>query len=283
MAAFTERIISSSQGRVIAYDHGAHVAQWTLHGVPVVWVSRRSMYTADKAIRGGIPVCWPWFANGPSGEQSPSHGLVRTLPWRLTDHQADALAWSLSAADLPSPSRDLYPADFDSMVQVRISPDDLEISHTLVNTGSSALTYEIALHTYLHVGDVRDVVVLGLDGVDYYDKVLRTSARQEETLRISGEVDRIYGSPGPIQVHDPTLNRVLNIEAKGAGNVVLWNPGSVGAEEMSDFADEEWTRMVCVETANIGDRAVHVEPGARHTTAARISVQGLDARKDHKR
>ncbi|MGC1207588.1 MAG: D-hexose-6-phosphate mutarotase [Ornithinimicrobium sp.] len=272
MAIFTQRTIGTERSHVTAYDHGAHVAQWTIGSVPVIWVSRLARYAADQSIRGGIPVCWPWFANGPDGQRTPSHGLVRTVGWTLQEQESDRLLWTLSSADLPQHSRLLFDQGFESTMEATVRADALVVSHTVTNTSPTAFTYELALHTYLHVGDVRDARLHGVDGVDYYDKVTGTQATQEGPLRISGEVDRIYRTPGPVRVQDPTLQRVITLEASGARNVVVWNPGPDGAAKMSDFADQEWTQMLCVETANIDDNAVALEPGQSHSTSVRVSV-----------
>lgn len=278
MAAFTERTIRTEHGTVSAYDHGAHVAQWVEREVPVVWISKRSEYVADKALRGGIPVCWPWFANGPHGDLTPSHGLVRTLAWTLDEHERDRLTWRLSSADLPEASRHLFPYEFESTMQVALRPLALDVSHTVTNVGAQPFDYEIALHTYLHVGDVRDVRIHGLDGEAYYDKVTGQEATQDGPLQITGEVDSIYQRSGLVELLDPTLERVLTIEAQGAGNVVVWNPGPEGAKQMDDFADAEWTQMVCIETANIGERAIALDPGASHRTSVTVAVHDLNER-----
>ncbi|MGB3257623.1 MAG: D-hexose-6-phosphate mutarotase [Ornithinimicrobium sp.] len=272
MAEFTERTLRADHSTLTAYDHGAHVAQWVHHAVPVVWVSQRSKYAADQAIRGGIPVCWPWFASGPGGDRKPSHGLARTQSWSLSDQAPGRLAWALSSGDLSETSRQQFPYPFDATMEVTLDPDAVQVTHTVTNTGARAFTYEIALHTYLHVSDVRDVQLLGLDGADYYDKVATADATQSGPLRIDGEVDRIYDVAGPVRIEDSILERVITVTSSGGGNVVVWNPGPSGAATMSDFGNEEWTQMVCVETANVGDHAVALEPGRSHATAATITV-----------
>lgn len=272
MAEFTERTLRADHSTLTAYDHGAHVTQWVHHAVPVVWVSQRSKYAAGQAIRGGIPVCWPWFANGPGGDRKPSHGLARTQSWRLWDQAPGRLAWALSSVDLPDTSRHLFPHQFEATMEVTLDPDALQVTHTVTNTGAQGFTYEIALHTYLHVGDVRDVDVLGLDAADYYDKVAEVDATQTGPLRLDGETDRVYREAGPVRVEDPALERVITVTPSGARNVVVWNPGPAGATEMSDFGDDEWTQMICVETANIGDQAVALEPGSGHATTTTITV-----------
>lgn len=271
MSAFTPRRLGQPDSVVTAYDHGAHVAQWVVDDIPVVWVSRRASYAADVCIRGGIPVCWPWFANGPSGDRRPSHGVARTATWTLLDHSESGARWGLTASNLPQ-TDDVLVRQSESILDVRVTGRSLAVAHTVTNSGDASMSYEIALHTYLHVGDVRDVSLRGLDAVTYFDKVTQTTATQTGDLRIADEVDRIYESGEPVTVLDPTMDRSITVSSEGAGNVVVWNPGPDNAASMSDFADEEWTQMVCVETANIGDRSIHLGPGASHTTTARIEL-----------
>lgn len=271
MAAFTPRTLTAGDGVLTAYDHGAHIATWTVQDVPVVWVSRRSEYAAGVAIRGGVPICWPWFASGPDGDRSPSHGWARTSLWALMEITSDSATWRLTRSMLPEQAQAGAP---DAMcdVHVMLTADSVQIRHTTTNLGRDAISYEVALHSYLHVGDVRHIQVRGLSGAGYFDKVTEQDATQDEPLRIVGEVDRIYHSPGPVAVLDPILGRELTIRTEGAANTVLWNPGAEGAEAMSDFGDTEWTQIICVETANIDQQAIHLEPDASHTTTALITV-----------
>lgn len=279
MGAFTPRHISSAGSRATAYDHGAHVAQWDVDGVPVVWVSRRASFSTDVSIRGGIPVCWPWFANGPAGDQQPSHGVARTALWTMLEHEDSTASWGLTSHDVRATDGGI-PSSFKSTLSARVQGRSLTVAHTVVNTGDAPISYEVALHTYLHVGDVRDVSVTGLDAVGYFDKVSSTDATQAGDVRIDGEIDRIYDTGGSVRVVDPTLDRVVTVTGEGANNVVIWNPGPDGAREMDDFADDEWTQMVCVETANIGKNAVNLPPLASHTTALTLDLSATPDREE---
>ncbi len=271
MAAFTPRTLMAGEGVLTAYDHGAHVASWTINDVPVVWVSRRSQYVASAAIRGGVPICWPWFANGPTGDRKPSHGVARTTTWDLVEHGPDAARWRLTSARLREAGAELD-SDVESEMHVMVTSEALQLRHTVTNVGQSPMSYELALHTYLHVADVRHVEVGGLSDTAYYDKVKGENAHQTEPLRVTDQVDRIYHSPGPVHLVDPILDRQVSVRSQGASNTVIWNPGPAGAAEMSDFGDTEWTQMLCVETANIDTNAINLEPGQSHTTTTLIAV-----------
>lgn len=273
MPGFERRTLTADGDTLEAYDHGAHVTRWTHQGVPVVWVSDHARYEDGVAIRGGIPVCWPWFAAGPEGDRSPSHGLVRTRAWHPLSASQDALSWRLTHEDLDAAAREAFEGEFVCTLVARLANGGLEVSLEVENTGSQEMTYEVALHSYLHVQDVREVALVGLDGTSYYDKVHQREDTQTGDLRITQAQDRIYDSPGPVRVVDPGLGRELVVSSTGAANTVIWNPGPDGAAGMKDFGDDEWTEVVCVESACVDSSAVRLAPGAGHRTGTRIEVR----------
>ncbi|HKJ11739.1 MAG TPA: D-hexose-6-phosphate mutarotase [Ornithinimicrobium sp.] len=273
MAGFDRRTVTTDTDELVAYDHGAHVTRWAHRGVPVVWVSGHARYEEGTAIRGGVPVCWPWFASGPDGDRSPSHGLARTRRWTLVRQEERVLAWRLTHEDLDEAAREAFGAEFHCTLTAEIAPASLRLRHEVLNAGSDELNYEVALHTYLHVGDVRRAVIEGLDGVGYYDKVAEHDVTQQGPVQVTGQTDSIYRSPGPVRVLDPVLERELHVSSTGAANTVIWNPGPEGAAEMGDFGDEEWTDVVCVETACVGSASVTLAAGEQHVVEARIDVR----------
>lgn len=277
MADFTPRTLSTDTGQLTAYDHGAHVVQWSLQEVPVVWVSRRARYETGQSIRGGIPVCWPWFAAGQDGTVSPSHGFARVAGWHLAEQTPTELRWRLTEADVQGlDGSRLFPHRFELVHEVELVADGdgpaLEVSCTTLNPGDSPIRFEVALHTYLHVGDVQAVLLRGLDGVGYFDKVTRTDRTQDGDVRLTGETDRVYHSPGPLTLRDPVLDRELHLRSEGADSTVVWNPWADKAAGLDDLADDEWSRMVCVEAAALGDGGVELAPGERHCITQRITV-----------
>ncbi|WP_109471327.1 D-hexose-6-phosphate mutarotase [Ornithinimicrobium cavernae] len=276
MEARTHR---TGTGTVRAHDQGAQLTEWRVGGVPVIWVSALARYAEGQPIRGGVPVCWPWFGPGRSGDLSPAHGFARTAPWRLVDEVVDdagvRLAWELSSADTAGRSgTERFPHTFRARVEVRVT-DRATVSLTVRNEDSAAFDYEAALHTYLHVGDIRRVRLTGLDGAHYFDKVLRAGATQHGDLVCTGETDRVHTSDGPVAVHDPVLGRTLTVEKASSPHTVVWNPWAEKAAAMEDFGDREWTEMVCVEAAAVGDGAVRLEPGAEHTLSTTVRVGPL--------
>lgn len=267
-------------GTVITHDQGAHLTEWRLGDTPVIWVSSESEYAEGQPIRGGVPVCWPWFGPGRSGDLSPAHGFARIAPWRLVQEDSDGsalrLAWELTSADVQGlPGSEHFTHEFTARLDVTVE-QAASVALTVRNEGAEPFDYEVALHTYLHVGDIRQVEIVGLDGCDYFDKVLGTDATQQGPVVFEGETDRVYASPATVQVHDPVLRRTMVIEKSGSPNTVVWNPWTDKARAMSDFADDEWQQMVCVEAATVGGHAVVLDPGQEHTLSTTVRVATAD-------
>lgn len=275
-----KRSYHTASGTVTAHDQGAHLAEWCVGGVPVIWVSRSSEYAEGRPVRGGVPVCWPWFGPGRGGDLSPAHGFARIAPWRLVDEAADddavQLVWELTSQDVADvDGAAAFPHAFRARLEVQIK-EAATITFTVFNEDRVAFDYEAALHTYLHVGDIRQVQIAGLDGAVYYDKLAREDRTQAGDVEFSGETDRIYTSSDTVRVQDPVLGRDLIIEKTGSPHTVVWTPWDAKAAAMTDLADDEWPLMVCVEAAVVGDRAVLLEPGAAQilSTTVRVSPRG---------
>jgi glucose-6-phosphate 1-epimerase len=261
------------------YLLGAHVCRWQPlgHPQPVLWMSGRSLFEPGRPIRGGVPICFPWFGPNASRPQAPVHGFARTQSWELVGVAAEpdgTIAARLSLASNDT-SRAFDAAEFLLEYVVRFGAT-LDLSLTVTNTGASALRFEEALHTYLTVGDVTRVSVAGLDGAEYYDKTDgMTRKRQQGAVVIAAETDRLYvDTTGAITLDDPTLGRRVVVAKTGSHSSVVWNPWTAKSAAMPDFGDDEWTGMTCVETANAAENAIALDPGRRHTMTAAIGVVG---------
>jgi glucose-6-phosphate 1-epimerase len=261
-----------------AYLQGAHVCRWQPggHPHPVLWMSGRSWFEPGRPIRGGVPICFPWFGPNPTRPQAPAHGIARTQQWGLDAVAADTdgtiiARFALAANDV---SRALDPAEFSLLYTVRFGTA-LDLALTVANTGASAMRFEEALHTYLAVGDVTRVTVSGLDGADYYDKTDGMKRkRQTGGITVASETDRLYvDTTTAVYLDDPTLGRRIVVSKTGSCSTVVWNPWIAKSAAMPDFGDDEWTGMTCVETVNAADNAVTLGPGEQHTTTATISLE----------
>ncbi|MEO5820935.1 MAG: D-hexose-6-phosphate mutarotase [Vicinamibacteraceae bacterium] len=269
--------VNNAQARAQIYLHGAHVTAWQPAGhEPVLWMSQASMWDAAKPIRGGVPICFPWFGPHATDTSAPGHGFARLRDWTLTEarddgHGATELAFQLTTPAAPPAA---WPHAFDATYRVSVGAS-LGLALEIRNTGADAFTFEEALHTYFAVRDVRGIDIRGLEGVDYLDKVGAATRRTQgrEPIRITGETDRIYlDTRGACAIHDPAAGRRIVVGKSGSDATVVWNPWVAKAKAMPDFGDDEWPGMVCVETCNVNVHRVTLAAGARHTLTATIDA-----------
>ncbi|WP_169925972.1 D-hexose-6-phosphate mutarotase [Serinibacter salmoneus] len=251
------------------YLHGAHVTDWAPSGQdPVIWLSEHSTFVPGRAIRGGIPLSAPWFADGRTGDMTPAHGWFRTSTWEFTGAQdvdgTVSLAFHLDGADVGHPT---ISADY--VVEM-----GEELTLELAITTQEPLVLENALHTYLAVADIDAVSVRGLEGCHYVDKApggLPDNIQQGE-VTFAGETDRVYTHDGAAQVIDPAAGRLISLTKSGSSKTVVWNPAVAKSAAMADFGDEEWRGMMCLEVANALDGVIPLEAGGSHTMRATYAV-----------
>lgn len=261
------------------YLQGAHVTAWQpAGGDPVIWLPDAAQFRHGAAIRGGVPVCFPWFGAGRTPGLAPAHGFARTTPWRLTRATDDAgtvtLTFALTHDDVAgAPGAEHWPFAFEAEYTVTVGAA-LTLALTVHNTGEETFSFEEALHTYLAVTDVRTATVDGLDGARYLDKTAPDDAApvlQSGPVTFSGVTDRVYRRGTSLTVTDPGA-RSITVTPGHAADTVVWNPWAEKAAAMADIGDEEWPTMVCVETANVLDDAVTVEAGGSHTMSVTYEV-----------
>jgi len=263
----------------MVYEHGAHLTSWTpIDQAPVLWLSSRARFEPAVAIRGGVPIIFPWFGAGRSGDLAPAHGFARTQQWKLLewsrhdDSTVATLVLEGSREDDPS-----FPFAFAARYQIRLGRS-LHLSLTVENTDEQPFVFEEALHAYFAIGDVRQVVVTGLDGCSYLDQAdangLTTKVQQGD-VTFTGETDRIYSASGQIRVVDEVLKRVIIIEKEHSASTVVWNPWIDKAKRMSDFGDHEWSSMLCVEGGNLRHAAIGLQPGQSHTMHYSVRIDAL--------
>lgn len=252
------------------YLQGAHVTSWQPAGhEPVLWMSRASNFEKGKPIRGGVPICFPWFGPHPNDSIAPAHGLARTSEWTLGD------VWTTADGGIGlflqtriDPFLIGFRAEFGQVLKMTLCTQ-------LPNRAAGPQRFEDALHTYFSVGDVRLISISGLEGADFIDKAGSTTRKSATGMPIgfSGETDRVYVSTESACVlYDSACKRSIHVSKSGSGSTVVWNPWIEKSRRMADFGDDEWTRMVCIETANVADNAIELLPGKSHSTEAVISV-----------
>lgn len=265
--------IETGHGSVDVALKGGHVLAWRPAGAaPVLWLSPLSRLDDGLAIRGGVPVCWPWFATHPTDPTAANHGTVRTRPWSVvsTRREPGGRATSVTMA-----SEGIGLAGQPLTVSLTVTLAEA-LTMTLVtgNRGTEPETLTQALHTYFAVLDIDAVRVEGLAGLSYLDK-LDGFARKPQSgdIRFDREVDRIYLGPATARVVDERAGRTITIDSQGTSrSTVVWNPWIEKTARMGDMPPEGYRTMVCVETGNVADDAVTIPAGGSATLTASISV-----------
>lgn len=255
---------------------GGQVLEWTPAGdAPVVWLSPRAVYKPGKSLRGGAPICWPWFGPHATDPALPAHGFARNRPWQVTGAARlpdDAVCLTLELLQDAS-TQDLWPHNATLTLSVTVGRT-LRLALTTHNTGSTPLTLTEAIHTYFQVGDIARVTIEGLDGCAFIDKVDDSRRKtQLGPVTIADEVDRVYADTAPFCViADPSLARRITIAKSGSRSTVVWNPWIAKTAGFADMDADGYRHMLCVETANALDDGVTLAPGATHTLVAEYAL-----------
>ena len=271
-------VISTPAAEADVYLQGAHVTHWTPRGQqPVLFVSSKSLFTPGKAIRGGVPIIFPWFGPRGDGQPGPAHGFARSLEWAMeaaTLRNDGKLEIALALAPNDA-TRGFGYAAFHLRFRVTIGAE-LEMELETRNDAQESLTYEEALHTYFAIADIHRASVSGLEGTTFIDKTdgFKRKTVGNEPVRISKETDQVHlNTTSTCVIHDPVWNRRILIEKTGSDSTVVWNPWIEKTQGMSDMAPGDWKGLICVETTNAADNAVHLSPGASHKLTASIRVE----------
>ncbi|MCC6208813.1 MAG: D-hexose-6-phosphate mutarotase [Gammaproteobacteria bacterium] len=257
---------------------GAHLMTWRpkAQAEPVVWLSKLAKLAPGKSIRGGIPVCWPWFGPHANDAKLPAHGFARTVPWELTEARVtgDGVVEVTLTLSGNEQTRVLWPHSARAELRLSIGAT-LRAGLTTVNEGDQAIVIGEALHTYFHIGDIGAVRVLGLEDCAYLDKVDGGSRkRQEGAISFVGETDRIYlDTTSECVIEDARLHRRIHVAKTGSRSTVVWTPWTEKADKMGDFGPDGWRGMVCVESANAGENVVTIKPGERHTLSVEYRTE----------
>ncbi len=270
------QLASPDGSTATVYQHGAHISHFQPAGQsPVLWMSQSCVYDGKSPLRGGVPICFPWF--GPHAERSelPSHGYARIRPWDVdsitsTDtHTIAVFSMTPNDAEL-----EMFPNTCHVRLTVTLS-SALTMALEITNTSDSAFTISTALHSYFEVDDVKNVNITGLENTQYLSKVEGgTYTQDDQPIKFTRETDRVYqNTTTTCLLHDPDKQRQIAIEKTGSKSTVVWNPWIEKSKNMPDFGDDEWPSMCCIETAAAGPDAITIEPGQAHTITAKISAQ----------
>jgi D-hexose-6-phosphate mutarotase len=271
--------IANALAEAVIALQGAHLLSFCPRGqAPLIWVSERAKFAPGKAIRGGVPVCWPWFGPHTADARLPAHGVARTVGWEVLSTQALADGGTFLRLGLTNTGAAGDPWPHPSSVQLDISVGTaLQMTLVTRNTGTAPFVLGEALHTYFQISDVANIRIRGLEAGAYLDKVDAGARKtQQGSIAIDREVDRIYlNTSADCLIEDSALQRRIRIASQGSHATVVWNPWIDRAAKMDDFAAQGYRDMVCVETANAADNVVIVQPGAVHRMTATYSVEAL--------
>ena len=259
--------------------YGAQVLAFQPHDQePVLWASAHSSYRPGKAVRAGIPVCWPWFGPHPSDPAKPAHGFARIASWSMLSAAvvadgATQIRLRLADEDINSA---LWPHAFELRMVVTVGAD-LKVELIVRNPGSTAYTYSGALHSYFTVSDIAAISIHGLDGCTYVDQIDEGRRKiQDGPITFVSETDRVYlNTTETCVIEDRGLDRRIRISKGGSHSTVVWNPWAEKAGRLADMGAEEYHGMVCVETANADGDSITVAPGGEHRLTAIIGVEEI--------
>jgi glucose-6-phosphate 1-epimerase len=281
--ALPEAVVTNEHAMATISLQGGQVLSWRpREAQPVLWVSKCRYAAPSKAIRGGIPVCWPWFGPHPSDPAKSAHGIARTAAWRVVstvsgDREREGATHVVLALDPSDALLAQFPHEFELQIDIGIGRA-LDVRLSTRNVGSEPFVITQALHSYFAVSDVRDITVEGLDRRFYIDQLDPRARRQQlGDVRISAETDRVYlDTADSCVIRDPGIERSIRISKSGSRSTVVWNPWIEKSKRMADFGDDEWPELLCIETANAADDRVEIAPGATHILSARIEIGRID-------
>lgn len=263
--------VSNSFASAEIYLHGAHVTSFIpKSGKPLIWTSPASPFADGKSIRGGVPVCFPWFGPHRTVKEFPVHGFVRFRSAELleTSQLSDGRTRVLFGLSADDATRKYWPHDFSLTVEVTVG-ERLEIALTVTNSGCEPFSYEDCLHTYFAVGDASRCAVSGFDGVGFIDRGKGDSRSvQKGDLVPAGETVQIHTlAPAESVILDTANARRISCVQCGMANTVVWNPGEASAAKNPEMAGM-WKEFLCVEGANCIDSRVTLLPGCSHASRA---------------
>jgi len=271
--------ISNELARASIALQGAHVLDYKAVGQePLIWMSHDATFAPGKSLRGGVPICWPWFGPHASDPALPGHGPARTVNWvpvasRSCGDGSTQLSFELTQNDQV---REQCGHQLSVQLHVNIG-SSLRLELETTNQSATPFTLGEAFHTYFKVGDVRQARIEGLGGCEYIDKVDGGKLKQQHgAVDIDAETDRIYlGADESYRIIDPVMGRSIEIRAEGSASVVVWNPWLETAAKMGDLGEDGYLHMLCVETTNAADDVVQLAPGASHRLVANYSSAAL--------
>lgn len=267
--ANSSALISVYAGQVLSFRPAGEMDD-------LMFLSEKAYYQTGKAIKGGAPVCWPWFGADPQGLGRPAHGFVRNRMWNVVATEitvSGAIRVILGLEDTPE-TIEIWPQSFTLMLEITVGKS-LNLELVTRNTGAQLFPVTQAFHTYFKVGDISQVSVSGLEDTDYIDKVDNSALKKQiGPVVINEEVDRIYlGVRDELVINDIALKRRIRIRSGGSKTAVVWNPWAKISADMADLQDNDYRNLLCAETTNAATDVVEVSPGRESRLVANYSIE----------
>ncbi|HCX27101.1 MAG TPA: D-hexose-6-phosphate mutarotase [Cellvibrionales bacterium] len=275
-------IIENPLGRMVICEQGAQVLSFIPAGKKdLLWLSPLAEFKLTKPVRGGIPVCLPWFGVNQRDKQKPSHGFARNVNWQLANiedaddpQQGACTRIEFVLEQFQQQPHSLFPYPFSARLTFLMS-NSLSVHLQLTNTGSESLPLTWALHSYHPVASITSTRVTGLDNCEYLDNTCGLARKQQSgDVVFNGELDRAYINAGNKQsiISASPDNTSIAIEASGCSSAVVWNPGLEKAAAMQDMGAENYQKFVCVERGNVFDNEVMLLPNKTHRASLHIKL-----------
>jgi len=261
--------IKNKNAKALISLQGAHLLSWVPVGMSdVLWLSEQASYKQGKSVRGGIPICWPWFGAHEINKSLPAHGFARTVMWQVIKTEAlseneTMIVFRLDCRSQNQAISNMWPYAV-SVEYTLVIGDSLILTLTTQNHSDEAVTIGQAFHTYFNIGDIKDTQVCGLENKAYLDKPDNFNQKiQSGPLLVTNEVDRVF-----INTEDDVAiknkSRIITISKQGSRSTVVWNPWKDVARKMGDMGEHGYQQMLCVESANAADDIRTIEAGGSH-------------------
>jgi len=250
---------------------GAHIFHYKEQGKPsLLWLSELACFEEGKAIRGGIPICFPWFGKNKNNATLVQHGFARTSLWSVTIEEElspDSTHIQLQLLS-DEKSKQIWNYDFDVRLNIVVG-SELFVTLSVSNTDSKPFEVTTALHSYFNVSNIDNVVVKGLDNKVYYDALDEIEYVQKDELKIDKEVDRVYYEiSNKIELYDNEYR--VELTQTNSDSLVVWNPWVEKSKQMVDMNNDAYKNMLCLETGNIGREPLTIEPNETHISGVII-------------
>ena len=257
--------------------YGAHITSFRPHNsMDLLWMSTESSFEVGKAIRGGIPVCFPWFGPHKTDSDKPQHGFARLMYWEVASTSTNAAGESIVKLELNSSeeTKAYWPYDFCAEMTIVVGKTLVE-TLKITNASAEPFDYTCALHTYYSLSAIESISIEGLQGLTYYNQLTgENGVQEEEKLEIADALTRHYlNTETPVIIDDSAFRRRIKVDKKGSKVTTVWNPGAETCANIGDLPDDGYETFVCVEATNAFDYPIHLAPGESFETSAIIGLE----------